>query len=205
VYAFANIRGGGELGDTWHKGGMLDKKQNSFNDFIAAAQYLIDEKYTRPERLAISGASNGGMLVAVAAVQRPDLFRAVVSRAPHLDMIRHHKFFAAAPWVAEFGSPDIKEEFNYLYRWYSPYHNVSDGARYPAMLFVTGDADTRVASLHARKTTARMQAATGSGRQVILRYDSQTGHGGALVQDRIARLTDELAFLLSELGAPAGE
>ena len=199
VYAFASIRGGGELGDAWHKAGMLSKKQNSFDDFIAAAEWLVRNKYTRPERLGISGASNGGMLVAVAALQRPELFRAVMSRAPHLDMVRYHRFLAAAPWVTEFGSPDIAEEFAYLYR-YSPYHNVKKGTRYPAMMFVTGDADTRVAPLHARKMTGQLQAASSSGLPVLLRYDVQTGHGGAAsAAENADRLTDELAFLSAQV------
>lgn len=200
VYAFANIRGGGELGDAWHKGGRLANKQNTFDDFIAAAEYLVREQYTRPARLAISGSSHAGMVVAVAALQRPELFRAVLSRVPHLDMIRYHRFPSAAPWVTEFGSPDVKDEFTYLYR-YSPYHAVKDGTPYPAMMFVTGDADTRVAPLHARKMTARVQAATSSRRPVILRYDERSGHGGGpLPADRVAQIIDELGFLMSELG-----
>ena len=204
VYAYANIRGGGEFGEAWHRAGMLANKQNTFDDFLAAAEWLIANKYTRPDRLAIIGGSNGGMLVGVAAVQRPDLFRAVVSRYPHLDMIRYHKFLAAAPWVKEYGSPDIAEEFAYLYQ-YSPYHHVKDGEKYPAMLLVTGDSDTRVAPLHARKMTARMQAATASGRPVLLRYDVRSGHSGSSIGDRIEQLTDELSFLFWQVGAALPE
>ena len=199
LYAYANIRGGGEFGEEWHRAGMLANKQNSFDDFVRAAEWLISNKYTRPERLAIMGGSNGGMLVAVAAVQRPDLFRAVVCINPHLDMVRYHKFLAAAPWVKEYGSPDIAEEFAYLYK-YSPYHQVKPGERYPAMLFVTGDSDTRVAPLHARKMSARMQAATTSGRPVLLRYSVRGGHSGSSIADRIEQLTDQLSFLFWQVG-----
>lgn len=199
VFASASIRGGGELGEAWHRAGMRANKQNTFDDFIAAAEWLIGNRYTRPERLAIAGGSAGGMLVAVAALQRPHLFRAVVCRYPHLDMLRYHKFLAAGPWVKEFGSPDVAEEFAYL-RKFSPYHNVQDGERYPAMLFVTGDADTRVAPLHARKMTARMQAASASGRPVLLRYDMSSGHSGGSAAEQIQQTVDELAFLFWQLG-----
>lgn len=195
VYAWASIRGGGEFGEAWHKDGMLGRKQNSFDDFIAAAEWLIQNKFTRPDRLGIVGGSNGGMLVAAAAVQRPELFGAVVCRNPHLDMVRYHKFLAAAPWVREFGSPDVAEEFAYLFA-YSPYHRVVDGARYPAVLLSTGDLDTRVAPLHARKMTARLQAASSSGRPILLRYDAAGGHLSAGIE----RITDELWFLFSQLG-----
>ncbi|MBD0326982.1 MAG: S9 family peptidase, partial [Pyrinomonadaceae bacterium] len=149
VFALANIRGGGEFGEKWHRDGMLDKKQNSFDDFIAAAEWLIANRYTRPDKLAIKGVSNGGMLVAVVAMQRPNLFRAVVSAHAHLDMLRFHKFLQAAPWTREYGNPEVAEDFAYL-RKYSPYHQVREGVLYPAMLFTTGDNDTRVAPLHAR-------------------------------------------------------
>lgn len=201
VFAYANIRGGGEFGDQWHRGGMLENKQNSFDDFVAAAEWLIAHKYTRPSQLAIEGGSNGGMLVGAVAVQRPDLFRAVVSHNPHLDMLRFHKFLKAAPWVKEYGNPEVAEEFAYL-RKYSPYQNVRDGAKYPAMLFTTGDGDTRVAPLHARKMAARMQAATRSGWPVLLRYDLVAGHSGSVgsVSQRLDIRTDVLVFLYSQLG-----
>jgi prolyl oligopeptidase len=200
ILAVANIRGGGEFGEKWHRDGMLDKKQNSFDDFIAAAEWLIKNNYTRPSRLAIQGSSNGGMLVAVAAMQRPDLFRAVIAGNPHLDMLRYHKFMKAAPWVHEYGNPEVAEECAYLRR-YSPYHQVREGERYPAMLFTTGDADTRVAPLHARKMTARMQAATGSGLPVLLRYSMVGGHMGAgALSQTLDQQVDEAAFLYSQLG-----
>ena len=200
VYAMANIRGGGEFGANWHRDGMLENKQKSFDDFIAAAEWLIANKYTRAARLAIEGGSNGGMLVGAAAIQRPDLFRAVICRNPHLDMLRYHKFLKAAPWVKEYGNPDVTEEFAYL-RKYSPYHHVRDGAQYPAMLFTTGDGDTRVAPLHARKMAARMQAATRSGLPVLLRYDLIAGHSGSgSLSHFLDQKTDEMAFLYAQLG-----
>ena len=201
VFALPNIRGGGEFGEKWHRDGKLENKQNSFDDFIAAAEWLIENNYTRPEKLAIMGGSNGGMLVGVAATQRPDLFRAVVCAVPHLDMLRYHKFLKAAPWVNEYGNPDVAAEFAYL-RKYSPYHHVRDGEKYPAILFMTGDKDTRVAPLHARKMTARMQAANRSGLPILLRYDLLAGHiGGAASQSqRLDFDVDIMAFLFGQLG-----
>jgi prolyl oligopeptidase len=199
VFALANIRGGGEFGDGWHRDGMLDKKQNSFDDFIAAAEWLISNRYTSTEHLAIQGGSNGGLLVGAAITQRPDLFRAVVCEFPHLDMIRYHRFLRAAPWVAEYGNPDEPAAFKYLLA-YSPYHHVVKGTRYPATLFVTGDRDTRVGPLHARKMTARLQAATGSDRPILLRYDTVLGHSwGASVDRELDYRTDVLAFVLSQV------
>ncbi|MBI3666874.1 MAG: S9 family peptidase [Acidobacteria bacterium] len=179
---------------------MLAKKQNSFDDFIAAAEWLMENRYTRPERLAISGSSNGGLLVGAALTQRPELFRAVVCGNPHLDMIRYHRFLKAAPWVKEYGSPDIPEEFAYLYR-YSPYHRVKDGVKYPAVLFLTGDLDTRVAPLHARKMTARMQAANASENPILLRHDTKAGHMGVgSLVNWLDITNDEQAFLFEQLG-----
>ncbi|MBI3693542.1 MAG: S9 family peptidase [Acidobacteria bacterium] len=200
IYAMANIRGGGEFGEKWHRDGMLENKQKSFDDFIAVAEWLIANKYTRASRLAIEGGSNGGMLVAAAATQRPDLFRAVICQNPHLDMLRYHKFLKAAPWVKEYGNPDVPAEFEYL-RKYSPYHHVRDGVRYPAMLFTTGDGDTRVAPLHARKMAARMQAASRSGLPVLLRYDLIAGHSGSgALSHFLDQKIDEMAFLYAQLG-----
>ncbi|MDW8353740.1 MAG: prolyl oligopeptidase family serine peptidase [Bryobacterales bacterium] len=206
VYAVANLRGGGEFGEAWHRAGMLDKKQNVFDDFIAAAQWLISNRYTQPSRLAITGNSNGGLLVGAALTQRPDLFRAVICGAPLLDMLRYHKFSVARWWVAEYGSAEDPEQFQYLYA-YSPYHRVRDGTPYPAVLFVTGDADTRVDPLHARKMTARLQAATSSGRPVLLLYDTYRGHSAGLpLSEQIENLAMRLQFLLWQLGleAPGG-
>jgi prolyl oligopeptidase len=204
VFAVANLRGGGEFGEDWHHAGMLAKKQNVFDDFIAAGEYLVREKYTTPSRLAITGGSNGGLLVGAALTQRPDLFAAVVCSYPLLDMVRYHKFLVAGYWVPEYGSADDPDQFPYLYA-YSPYHRVKPGTKYPAVLFITGDSDTRVAPLHARKMTALLQSATsaGSDRPVILHYDTKAGHSRAAtpISKQIEELTDELAFLLVETSA----
>lgn len=201
VFAQANLRGGGEFGEAWHRAGMLDKKQNVFDDFFAAAEWLVEHRYTSPSRLAITGRSNGGLLVGAAFTQRPDLFQAAVCRYPLLDMLRYHKFLVAQFWVPEYGSADDPAQFKYLYA-YSPYHNVKPGTKYPAVLFVSGDSDTRVAPLHARKMAALMQAATGSNRPVLLLYDTSSGHsGGRPLGKEIDAQTDELSFLLWQLGA----
>lgn len=200
VYAVANLRGGGEFGEDWHRAGMREKKQNVFDDFLAAAEWLVQNGYTKPEKLAISGGSNGGLLVGAALTQRPDLFRAVVCSYPLLDMLRYHKFLVARFWVPEYGSADDPDQFRTLYA-YSPYQQVKPGTKYPAVLFITGDSDTRVDPLHARKMAARLQAATGSDRPVLLHYDTKSGHsGGQPVSKQIEDLTDSLSFLFWQLG-----
>jgi prolyl oligopeptidase len=200
VYALPNLRGGGEFGEKWHKAGMFENKQNVFDDFIAAAEWLIRNKYTNPSKLAISGGSNGGLLVGAAMTQRPDLFQAVVCSYPLLDMIRYQSFMVARLWVPEYGSSENAEQFKYIYA-YSPYHHVKKGEKYPAVLFVTGDADTRVAPLHARKMTALVQASTESDRPVLLHYNTKAGHSGGLpVTQQIEDQTDELSFLFWQLG-----
>jgi prolyl oligopeptidase len=200
VYALPNLRGGGEFGEKWHKAGMFENKQNVFDDFIAAAEWLIRNKYTNPSKLAISGGSNGGLLVGAAMTQRPDLFQAVVCSYPLLDMIRYHNFMLARLWVPEYGSSENAGQFKYIYA-YSPYHHVKKGEKYPAVLFVTGDADTRVAPLHARKMTALVQSSTGSDRPVLLHYNTKAGHSGGLpVTQQIEDQTDELSFLFWQLG-----
>ena len=205
VYALANLRGGGEFGKAWHEGGRLANKQNVFDDFIAAAEHLVDAGFTSPHRLAIRGASNGGLLVAAVSNQRPDLFGAVVCRNPLLDMLRYHRFLAGRFWVPEYGSSDDPAQFAYL-RAYSPYHNVVDGGDYPATLYVSGDGDTRVAPLHARKMTALMQARNGSGDPILLRYHAAAGHsGGQPVSRRIDELVDTLSFLLWQVGRRGGD
>lgn len=203
VYALPNLRGGGEFGEDWHKSGMLEKKQNVFDDFLAAAQWLIANGYTKPHRLAISGGSNGGLLVGAALTQRPDLFAAVVCSYPLLDMVRYQKFSVAGFWVPEYGSADNPEQFPFLYA-YSPYHHVRAGTNYPAVLFITGDADTRVAPLHARKMAALLQASTGSERPILLHYDTKAGHSRGFntpIPKQIEDLTDELSFLFAQTGA----
>jgi prolyl oligopeptidase len=200
VFAVANLRGGGEFGEDWHKAGMGEHKQNVFDDFYAAADWLTREKYTSSEKLAIDGRSNGGLLVGTALTQRPELFRAVVCGYPLLDMVRFHKFLVARFWIPEYGSSDDPKQFQVL-KAYSPYHNVKVGTKYPAVMFVTGDADTRVDPLHARKMTALLQAATGSDHPVLLRYDTKLGHTGARpVSHTIDDVTNELSFLCQELG-----
>ena len=200
VYAVANLRGGGEFGEEWHHAGMLDKKQNVFDDFIAAAEWLIQNKYTNPSRLAIRGGSNGGLLVGAALTQRPDLFGAVICTYPLLDMIRYQNFLVAKYWVPEYGSSDDPAQFKYLYA-YSPYHHVKAGTKYPPVLLITGDSDTRVAPLHARKMTALLQASTASGKPILLHYDTKAGHSGGLpVSKQVDETSDELMFLMWQLG-----
>jgi len=200
VFAVPNLRGGGEFGEKWHQAGMLDKKQNVFDDFIAAAEHLIANKYTNRSKLAISGGSNGGLLVTAAMTQRPELFQAVICGYPLIDMVRYHRFLVARFWVPEYGSSEDPAQFKYIYA-YSPYHRVKQGAKYPAVLFITGDADTRVDPLHARKMTALVQAATGSDRPVLLHYDTKAGHSGGLpVSKQVEDLTDEMSFLFWQLG-----
>jgi prolyl oligopeptidase len=200
IFALANLRGGAEFGETWHRAGMLANKQNVFDDFLAAAEWLIARGYTDSSKLAIYGASNGGLLVGAAMTQRPELFAAVVCRYPLLDMLRYHRFLVARYWVSEYGSAEDPEQFRWLWA-YSPYHRVREGVNYPAVLLVTGDADTRVAPLHARKMAARLQAAGAGERPVLLRYDVQAGHSAGLpVSKRVEDLADELAFLWRRTG-----
>ncbi len=200
VYALANMRGGGEFGESWHKGGMFEKKQNVFDDFIAAAEWLIQNKYTQPARLGIEGASNGGLLMGAMMTQRPDLFAAIVCGAPLLDMLRYHKMSVGAWWISEYGSADDPAQFAYIYK-YSPYQNVKKGAHYPAILFMSGDFDTRVNPAHARKMTAMVQAANASGNPILLRYDTKGGHSGiANVNNTVDEQVDEMGFLAARLG-----
>jgi len=204
VFALPSLRGGGEFGEAWHRAGMLGQKQNVFDDFIAAAEWLIAHKYTSPDRLAISGGSNGGLLVGAALTQRPELFRAVVCAYPLLDMLRYHRFLVAGYWVPEYGSAEDAAQFSVL-RAYSPYHHVKPGERYPAVLFITGDGDTRVAPLHARKMAALLQASTGSDRPVLLHYDTKAGHSGGLPASKVIEdLTNEMRFLFWQLGMSPG-
>ncbi len=203
VYAVPNLRGGGEFGETWHRAGMLDKKQNVFDDFIAAAQWLIANKYTNSSKLAISGGSNGGLLVGAVMTQRPELYQAVICAVPLLDMVRYQNFLVARFWVPEYGSAEDPQQFKYILK-YSPYHNVKKGTKYPAVMFVTGDSDTRVAPLHARKMAALVQAATGSDKPVLLHYDTKAGHSAGLpVSKQIEDTADNLTFLMWQLGVSA--
>jgi prolyl oligopeptidase len=201
VWAVANVRGGGELGAQWHDSAVREHKQRSIDDLIAVAQGLVEAGYTRPERLAAWGHSNGGMLVAAAMVQRPDLFRAVVSTHPLLDMLRYNQFLAARFWLPEYGSPEMENFFPYL-RAYSPYQNTAEGVRYPAVFLETSYGDTQVAPLHARKMAARLQALGSPERPVLLRHHLKAGHGGESVtrDQRIDELVDILSFLDWQLG-----
>ncbi len=204
VYAMATLRGGGEFGETWHRAGMLENKPNVFDDFIAAAEWLVANGYTNPDRLAIRGVSNGGLLVGSALTKRPDLFRAVFCGLPDLDMVRFYQFTESnnMPALLEYGNAAVREEFEVL-RTFSPYQNVRDGVRYPAVMLTQGDLDTRVPPLQARKMAARLQAATRSGLPVILDYDPRTGHAGGRTFSRNVRNTAmELAFLMGQVGGP---
>jgi prolyl oligopeptidase len=199
VYVMANLRGGGEYGEEWHRAGMLANKQNVFDDCIAAAEFLIEQGYTRPERLALMGGSNGGLLVGAVVTQRPDLFRASVCAVPLLDMVRYHQFRIARLWIPEYGDPDNAEQFQTLLA-YSPYHHVRDGEQYPAMLITAAESDTRVDPLHARKFAARLQAAQGSQRPILLRLETKAGHGaGKPLSKVIDEQVDVWSFLLGEL------
>ncbi len=199
VFVIANLRGGAEFGESWHEQGMLTKKQNVFDDFIACAEYLIKAKYTSPEKLAIEGGSNGGLLMGAALTQRPELFHAVVSHVGIYDMLRVETFPNGAFNVTEFGTVKETDQFKALYA-YSPYHHVKDGTDYPAVLFLTGDNDGRVDPMNSRKMTARLQAATHSGRPIFLRTSSGSGHGiGTALNERIEQDADVFAFLLDQL------
>jgi len=200
VVALPNLRGGGEYGEEWHEAGKLDKKQNVFDDFIAAAEYLIAEGYVSHQRLGIMGGSNGGLLVGAAMTQRPDLFRAVGCLVPLLDMIRYHHFLIARLWIPEYGSSDDPSQLPFLFR-YSPYHHVSPDAEYPAVLFMTADSDTRVDPMHARKMAALLQAHGRTKGPVLLRIETEAGHGaGKPVSKLVDERTDLYAFLMWQLG-----
>jgi len=204
IYAVANLRGGAEFGEDWHRAGMLDKKQNVFDDFIAAGEYLIAQKYTDRDHLAIEGGSNGGLLMGAMITQRPDLFRAVVCAVPLLDMLRYQNFQIAKLWVPEYGSADDPKQFDWLYA-YSPYHHVKAGVEYPAILFMTGDTDTRVDPMHAKKMAALMQAEAKNGaskdKPILLRIETKAGHGqGKPLTKQIEESTDMYSFLFWQLG-----
>jgi prolyl oligopeptidase len=199
VYASANMRGGGEYGEKWHEAGTKLKKQNVFDDFIAAAEYLIKAKYTSPDKLAIHGVSNGGLLVGAAANQRPDLYKAVVQQAGVMDMLRFHKFTIGWNWVADYGSSDNAEEFKALYA-YSPVHNVKAGTRYPAILITTADHDDRVVPAHSFKYAAALQAAQAGDNPILIRIDTKSGHGASSTTKSIEQTTDIYSFLMWNLG-----
>lgn len=198
IYVLANIRGGGEYGEDWHRNGMLEKKQNSFDDFIAAAEYLIDQRYTSRGKIAIYGHSNGGLLMGAALTQRPDLFGAVVANAGHYDMLRYHRFTAGSAWVTEYGSADNPQQFAYL-RAYSPLQNVKDKTCYPPTLLLAADHDDRVVPSHAYKFAAALQAAQSCEAPVLLRVAQNASHGYASRPEMIAEHTDMWAFIFASL------
>jgi len=198
VYASANIRGGGEYGEKWHEAGTKLKKQNVFDDFIAAAEYLINNKYTSPSRLAIHGGSNGGLLVGAVSNQRPELFRAVIEQAGVMDMLRFHKFTIGWNWIADYGSSDNAEEFKALYS-YSPIHNVRMGTNYPATLITTADHDDRVVPAHNFKYAAALQAAQGGENPILIRIDTKSGHGASNTTKAIEQNADIYSFLFYNL------
>ncbi|MFZ5480265.1 MAG: prolyl oligopeptidase family serine peptidase [Myxococcota bacterium] len=204
VYAVANLRGGGEYGKDWHDAGRMDKKQNVFDDFAAAGEYLVREGWTKPEKLAINGGSNGGLLMGAAMTQRPDLWAAVVCAVPLLDMVRYHQFGSGRTWIPEYGSAEDPKQFATLHA-YSPYHHVKEGTAYPALLMLAADHDDRVDPMHARKFVAAVRHAT-TNKEVLLRIEANAGHGGA---DQVAKAieysADMYAFLFDRLGVKLAE
>lgn len=200
VYAVANIRGGGEYGKRWHEQGTKFNKQNVFDDFIAAAEYLMEEGYTNPEKLAIKGGSNGGLLIGAVINQRPDLFKVAVPQVGVMDMLRFHKFTIGWGWITDFGSSDNKEEFEYLYK-YSPLHNIKPDTKYPAILVTTSEFDDRVVPAHSFKYTAELQYTLSDDNLALIRIESKAGHGsGKPITKVIDEQTDIWAFIMYNLG-----
>jgi prolyl oligopeptidase len=200
LVAMPNLRGGGEYGEAWHAAGMLERKQNVFDDFVAAAAWLVESGWTRPSRIAIEGGSNGGLLTAAVMLQQPDRFGAVVCRVPVADMLRYHLFTVGRYWISEYGSADDPTQFGYLLE-YSPYHNVRNNRRYPPILITTADTDDRVFPGMALKLAARLQAAPGNHSPALIRIETRAGHGAG---KPVAKLIDEdadiFAFVLAALG-----
>jgi len=199
-FALPNLRGGDEYGETWHKAAMFEKKQNVFDDWFAAAEYLIANKYTTPERFAIRGRSNGGLLMGASMTQRPDLFGAIWCGYPLLDMLRYQMFEMGRTWTTEYGSAENAKDYPYILK-YSPYQNVKAGTKYPAIFFFTGDGDTRVDPMNARKMTPLMQTSSSSGRPILLHYSLKGGHSAGVSQTQLVQdYADEMAFLWTETG-----
>jgi len=199
IYASVNMRGGSEYGEKWHEAGMKLKKQNVFDDFIAAAEYLIANKYTSPSRLAIHGVSNGGLLVGAVANQRPELFKVVIQQAGVMDMLRFQKFTIGWNWITDYGSSENEAEYKVL-RAYSPIHNVKKGASYPATLITTADHDDRVVPAHSFKYAAAMQAAQSGPNPVLIRIDTKSGHGASSTTKAIEQTADLYSFIFYNLG-----
>jgi prolyl oligopeptidase len=201
IYAVANIRGGGEYGEKWHLAGTKMKKQNVFDDFIAAGEYLIGKKYTSSDFLAIRGGSNGGLLVGAVMTQRPDLMKVALPAVGVMDMLRYHTFTAGAGWAYDYGtSEDSKEMFEYIYK-YSPVQNVKDGIKYPATLVTTGDHDDRVVPAHSFKFAAQLQARQAGNNPVLIRIETNAGHGaGTPVSKSIEQYADLFSFTLYNMG-----
>jgi prolyl oligopeptidase len=203
VYAQASIRGGGEYGDEWHKAGTMAKKQNVFDDFIAAGEWLVAHGITSPKRLAIYGGSNGGLLVGAVLNQRPELFGAAVAAVGVMDMLRFHKFTIGWAWVSDYGSPDDPKAFEWIYA-YSPLHNIRKGATYPAVLITTADHDDRVVPAHSFKYAAALQAAQGGDAPILIRIETKAGHGaGKPTTKQIEEAGDVYAFLTKTIASPA--
>ena len=199
VYASANLRGGGEYGESWHQQGMKRRKQNVFDDFIAAAEWLIARGYTSPARLAIQGGSNGGLLVGAVMNQRPELFRVAIAQVGVMDMLRFQKFTIGWNWTADYGSSDDPEEFRTLFA-YSPIHNIRPGGRYPATLITTADHDDRVVPAHSFKYAATLQALASPDRPVLIRIETRSGHGPSNLTKQLETIADVYAFVLYNLG-----
>jgi prolyl oligopeptidase len=200
IYAIANLRGGGEFGEKWHQAGMRGKKQNVFDDFIAAAEWLIKNGYTSKEHIASYGGSNGGLLVGAMITQRPDLFKANIPAVPVMDMLRFHKFHGGMHWMRDYGNPDDPKDAAYLLK-YSPYHNIKKGTAYPATLVMTAAGDDRVHPLHAYKFFARLQEANVSSDPLLLRVEKKAGHGGSgAVSKAIETAADLYSFVAWQLG-----
>jgi prolyl oligopeptidase len=204
IFAVANIRGGGEYGEAWHQAGSKERKQNVFDDFIAAAEYLIAGKWTSPAKLAIYGGSNGGLLVGACMTQRPELFGAVVAAVAVMDMLRFQRFTIGWAWTSDYGSSDDADEFRTLLA-YSPYHNIRPGVSYPATFITTGDHDDRVFPAHSFKFAAALQHAQGGAAPILLEVETKAGHGaGKPTAKLIDEVVDRYAFLAMVLGMPDG-
>jgi prolyl oligopeptidase len=204
VYASANLRGGAEYGESWHQQGMKLKKQNVFDDFIAAAEWLVEQKYTSRDKLAIQGGSNGGLLVGAVMNQRPELFRVGIPQVGVMDMLRFHKFTIGWNWIADYGSSDDAQEFKALYA-YSPLHNIRAGVKYPATLITTADHDDRVVPAHSFKYAATLQSLASPDNPVLIRIETKSGHGASSLTKQLETAADVYAFTMHNLGVtPTG-